>query len=84
MEIVEEVKKIIQKPIESLGYILSSVEYINEDGNNFLRVIIDKDGYIEIEDCVAVTKLIDPMLDDIGCIKDSYILDVCSKEKGCD
>ena len=39
---------------------------------------------IDIDDCICVTKLIDPMLDDIDYINDSYILDVCSKEKGCE
>ena len=42
----------------------------------------DKNGIIDIEDCVKVTHLVDPILDTIDYIKDSYILDVCSKEKG--
>ena len=84
MDIEKKVKELIKKPINDLGYELSSVNYINEDGVNFLRVIIDSKKVICVEDCVNVTKLIDPMLDDVDYIKDSYILDVCSYEKGSD
>jgi len=79
---VEKVKDLVKKPIEDLGYILDDVLYIKEDGNYFLRVIIDKSGVIDLEDCVVVSKLINPMLDEVDYLSDSYILDVCSKEKG--
>jgi ribosome maturation factor RimP len=81
---VEKVKDLIQKPIEDLGYILDDVLYLKEDGNNFLRVVIDKSGSIEVEDCVTVSKAINPLLDEIDYIESSYVLDVCSKEKGDD
>ncbi len=84
MDIASKVKSLIEQKINELGYTLDSVEYVKEDGNYFLRVIIDKKGIIDIEDCVNVTRAIDPMLDDIDYITDSYILDVCSKEKGCE
>ena len=82
--IEKNIKELINSEINNIGYILSSVEYVKEDGNYYLRVVIDKEGLIDIDDCIAVTKLIDPMLDNVDYIKDSYILDVCSKEKGCE
>ena len=84
MDIAERVTDLIKDKVEKEGYILDSVEYVKEDGNYFLRVIIDKNGIIDINDCVTVTRIVDPMLDDIDYITDSYILDVCSKEKGVD
>jgi ribosome maturation factor RimP len=84
MNIEEKVRNLIEEKIKENGYILDEVLYIKEDGNYFLRVVIDKNGVIDVEDCVKVTRLIDPMLDDIDYITDSYILDVCSKEKGCE
>ena len=84
MDIASKVKELIKDNVEKEGYILDSVEYVKEDGNYFLRVIIDKNGIIDINDCVTVTRIVDPMLDDIDYITDSYILDVCSKEKGVD
>ena len=84
MEIESKVKELIEKPIKELGYCLYDVKYIHQDGTYFLRVMIDKKGFIDIEDCISVTRLIDPMLDEADYIKDSYILDVCSVEKGSD
>lgn len=82
--IEEKVKELIKDVIEESNYILDEVLYLKEDGNMFLRVVIDKSGIIDIDDCVIVSKLINPILDDSNIISDSYILDVCSKEKGCE
>lgn len=82
MNIVEEVKKVIEPIIVKNNYRLDEVLYVLEGKTNFLRIVIDKDGIIDIEDCVKVCKLISPLLDEIDIIEDSYILDVCSKEKG--
>ncbi len=80
----DEARKLIEGIIKENNYILDTVEYVKEDSNMFLRVIIDKPGIIDIDDCVFVSKLINPILDDANIINDSYILDVCSKEKGCE
>lgn len=84
MDVVNKVKNLIEKPIEDSGYLLDEVLYVKEDGNYYLRVVIDKSGIIDIDDCVTVSKVINPLLDEADLIKDSYILDVCSKEKGCE
>ena len=84
MEIEKTVEGLIKGVIEENNYILDSVSYLYEDGNNFLRVVIDSSGIIDIDDCVFVSKLINPILDREDPISDNYILDVCSKEKGCD
>lgn len=78
----EKVRSLIEKVITENDYILDSVEYVKEDSNMFLRIVIDKNGIIDIDDCVNVSKLINPILDDANIIDESYILDVCSKEKG--
>ena len=83
MDIAQTVKSLIKDTITEAGLILDDVLYVKEDGNYFLRVILDKKGIVDIEDCIKITRLIDPMLDDVD-ISDSYILDVCSKEKGCE
>ncbi|MBR6690799.1 MAG: hypothetical protein IKL65_05655 [Bacilli bacterium] len=84
MDIAGKVKNLIEESIKENGYILDEVLYVKEDGNYFLRVVIDKKGIIDVEDCVTVTRIIDPILDTVDYITDSYILDVCSKEKGCE
>lgn len=84
MSIEENVTNLIKDVIIENNYILDSVTYVKEAGNYFLRVVIDKNGVIDIDDCVNVSKLINPILDLNDPISDNYILDVCSKEKGCD
>lgn len=78
----EKIKSLIKDVIENNNYILDDVEYVKEGSVYFLRVIIDKVGIMDVEDCVNVSNLINPILDENDPIEDNYILDVCSKEKG--
>jgi len=80
----EKIYKLLSGPITEAGYVLDEVFYGKEDGVNCLRLIIDKKGYININDCLAVNKIVNPILDDADPISESYVLDVCSKEKGSD
>lgn len=82
MELLEKVRGLIEEPIKEAGYILDEVLYEKEGSTNFLRVIIDKEGFITVDDCVVVCRLINPILDENDPIDENYILDVCSKEKG--
>lgn len=84
MDIARKARDLIENHVTESGYILDEVLYVKEDGNYFLRVVIDKNGIIDVEDCVNITNIINPILDDVDFITDSYILDVCSKEKGCE
>lgn len=82
MKIEEKVRELIEDVLNQNNYLLDEVLYVKEGSSYFLRIIVDKEGYINIEDCVKINSLIDPILDKADLIKDSYILDVCSKEKG--
>lgn len=84
MEISEKVKAMIEPVIEKNNYHLEEVQYVKEGSLYFLRVIISKDGLLDVEDCVTVSNLINPILDQEDPIEDNYILDVCSKEEGCE
>lgn len=80
MELEEKIRNLIESTITDNNYILSNVEYVKEGGQYFLRISIDKEGIIDLEDCVKVSNLINPILDSEDPIEDNYILDVCSKE----
>lgn len=80
----EKIRSLIEPIIEENNYILDSVIYEKEGNTNFLRVIIDKTGYVNVDDCVKVCNLINPILDEVDPIEENYMLDVCSKEKGSD
>lgn len=78
----DKIRKLLESEINNAGYILDEVFYGKEDGVNTLRLIIDKNGYINIADCLKVNDIVNPILDREDPISDSYVLDVCSKEKG--
>ena len=77
----EKIFELIESEIKSLDLILSNVLIVLEDNIKFLRVVIDSKTYVTVNDCVKVTKLINPIIDESNLIKNSYILDVCSKER---
>lgn len=78
MSIEKKVEDLIKNVIEENNYILEKVEYVKEGKTYFLRIIINKNGIINVEDCVTVSGLINPILDEADLIEENYILDVCS------
>ena len=79
MDIVEKVTNLVSDRILEAGYMIDSITYEKEDGTYYLRIIIDKSGSITVDDCVVVSKIVNPLLDEADLISDNYILDVCSK-----
>lgn len=78
----EKIKNLIEGEVNKLGISIDSVTYEKEGSNYFLRIVIDRDKIIDIDTCVEVTNVINPLLDSVDYINDSYILDVSTKEKG--
>lgn len=78
----EKIKNLLEGEVAKLGISIDSVIYEKEGNNYFLRVFIDRDEPIDIDTCVEVTNIINPILDKADFISDSYILDVSTKEKG--
>ena len=78
----EIVRNLIEEEVNKLGITIDSISYVKEGGNYFLRIVIDRDEVIDIDTCVEVTNIINPLLDQSDIISDSYILDVSTKEKG--
>ena len=76
--IEERVEKLLQSKINELGYELYDVEYAKEGKNYFLRIFIDKDGGIDLEDCEKVNDGIMDLLDEADYIKEQYFLEVSS------
>ena len=79
---VSRVTEIITPYAEELGLDIWDVRFAKEGTDWYLRIFIDKEGGISIDDCVKVSNLINPILDEADLIEGNYMLDVCSKEKG--
>ena len=77
-KISELVTKLAEPLAAELGLELWDVEYVREAGQWFLRVYVDKDGGVSINDCEALSKALDPVLDEADPIPDSYVFEVSS------
>lgn len=78
-----KVKEIIEEPLKKENIKLCKVEYVKEGAMYFLRVVIDKEPFVDVDTCVLATGIINPLIDTLEDeFDDSYVLDVCSLEKG--
>lgn len=78
MSVEKDVLNLIEEPINKLGFFNISVTYQKENGSMYLRVFIDKDDVVSLDDIVKVNDLISPLLDENDLIQGQYILDVTS------
>ncbi len=62
-EIEDKTWSVIETPLSSMGYELVDVEFGREGKKSFLRIYIDKEGGISLDDCVEVTKFLSPLLE---------------------
>lgn len=76
--VVNTVWELAQPLVEDLGLILWDVKFVKEGVNWYLRIIIDKEGGVGIDDCVAVNDALDAPLDEADPIDQSYNLQVQS------
>ena len=77
-KITDTVRQIAESEVEAEGCTLWDVEYVKEAGTWYLRLYIDKEGGVSINDCEAVSRRIDPILDEKDPIPSSYTFEVSS------
>lgn len=77
-KIEEKIEELVTKPITDLGYRVYDVMYVKEGKENFLRIFIDNDKGISLDDCEKVNDAITDMLDEADLIKDQYFLEISS------
>ena len=78
LSVAERVFSLIKPTVESQNVSLWDVRFLKEGANWYLRVIIDSNQGISIDDCTKVHHAIDPILDEADPIDKSYYLEVCS------
>lgn len=77
-KVTETVSKLVEPFVLEANCTLWDVEYVKEAGSWFLRVFIDKQEGISIEDCEAVSRPLSDVLDETDPIEGSYVLEVSS------
>ena len=78
MKVTDRVAQFAKPIVEEKGCTLWDVEYVREGSERFLRLYIDKDGGVDINDCEAIHRAVDPVLDAEDPIAESYHFEVCS------
>lgn len=81
-EIVAKVEELVTPIIDENSFELVDVEYVKEGANWYLRVYADKEGGININDCVLISRALEEKLDAEDFIEDAYILEVSSPGLG--
>ncbi len=74
----EKVFELIRTTVEAEGVSLWDVRFLKEGASWYLRVFIDKDEGVSIDDCTNVSHAIDPIIDEADPIDVPYYLEVCS------
>ena len=78
MKVTDQVTAFAQPVVESFGCRLWDVKYVREGSERYLRVFIDKDGGVDIDDCEKIHRALDPILDEKDPITESYHFEVSS------
>ena len=76
--IEDRVEKLVLPKIEELGYTLYDIQYAKEGKNYFLRIFIDKENGIDLNDCEKVSDGLNELLDEADYIKEQYFLEISS------
>lgn len=82
IEIEERTEALVLPIMEANDFELVDVEYVKEGANWYLRVYADKEGGINIDDCVTISRSLEEKLDQEDFIEDAYILEVSSPGLG--
>lgn len=75
-------EELITPILERMYFELVDVEYVKEGGTWYLRVYIDKEGGITVNDCEAVAREMNEILDREDFVEDSYVFEVSSPGLG--
>ena len=77
-KITDKVTELARPVVEEEGCSLWDEEYAREAGCWYLRIFIDKEGGVGIDDCERISRRLDPLLDEADPIPDSYVFEVGS------
>lgn len=74
----KRIEELIQPTVTEMGYELIDVEFVKEGPNWYLRIFIDKEGGVTIDDCEAVSKTLEKIFDEKDPIEQAYFLEISS------
>ena len=78
MGVAQKVTELVKNTIEEMGFELVDAEYVKEGKNQVLRLYVDKEGGINIDECETVSRATEGLIDEANIIDNSYIFEVSS------
>ena len=76
--IASVVREIVTPVADEMGFFIWDVEFVKEGADKYLRITLDNEEGININDCETFHRAIDPLLDEADPISEAYILEVSS------
>ena len=76
--VADRVREIAAPVAESMGLCLWDVEYVKEGADMYLRITVDKDGGLTIDDCEKFHRAVEPLIDEDDPIEGAYYLECSS------
>ncbi len=78
----EKVIEAVGNKLDQLNVVIDDVYVVNENNEKTLTIVLDRDEIISLNTVVMATRILDPIIDKLNLIEESYTLDVYAKEKG--
>ena len=72
------VYKAVREPVEALGYSIWDLDYVKEGSEWYLRITIDSEKGVDLDDCEKVMRLVDPIITELDPVEGAYHLEVSS------
>ena len=80
--VIEQIRNLIDEPMKELEITVTSIEWVVENKNKFLKIELDRMNGLDLDAVVEATNIINPILVEADLIKEEYILDISSRERG--
>lgn len=77
----EKIIEAVGNKLDSLGVIIDDVYVVNEDNEKTLTIVLDREEVIPLNTIVMATRILNPIIDKLDLIEESYTLDIYAKSK---
>lgn len=76
--LVTQIYEMVKPIADELNYEIYHIEYVKENGEYYLRIYIEKEGGITLNDCEALSRRVSDIMDEKDPIEEAYFLEVSS------
>ncbi len=82
--IIKNIKLLIEEPLNKIGLTVYEIKYQKAKPNTLFITLesLNNDVVVDLDKVVEATHIISPIIDENDVIKEQYVLDVSSKERG--